>query len=433
MPIIKINTEGNNSFDTAQVGDLFYATNFWNIDLSKNPLAKGEWTVPAGERISGDCYASPIAGSADDTSQYKFCYTIPPQVDHGTFSDGRPNIDPPTGERSHVHAYPFILLGSLGGRRETWGTICNTTTKLAESGRCGNSAVYDMRIPNNNIRLPVRADNLNTLKICFDVNKNCTGDAQNIENVFIDSYLHRIDKPDLWPDGYQASWGDLNKINENATETWNLNFKLCLPEGFTATQATGGALINSTAPITVDGRQWGVFVKWETAGGDGGAANRNVASGLPASGKCSNSFYYVSFVPWSATIGTDTGFCNVTNLCINYDRFVDFVSSQEFKDRILGINGQAPVSARGRANYPKWIWDQVGQPPFLVEGRQAYVLDGIGLGNELWFSPNSAESCICWANVYFEIDGQVFGRPGTPTRPNCKVARCTAIVSANLA
>jgi len=123
MPIIKINTEGNNSFDTAQVGDLFYATNFWNIDLSKNPLAKGEWTVPAGERISGDCYASPIAGSADDTSQYKFCYTIPPQVDHGMFSDGRPNIDPPTGERSHVHAYPFILLGSLGGRREMTTSI----------------------------------------------------------------------------------------------------------------------------------------------------------------------------------------------------------------------------------------------------------------------------------------------------------------------
>jgi len=431
MPEIKINTDGNNSFDTAQVGDLFYATNFWNIDLSRNPLARGEWTVPAGNNISGDCYEQPVAGSADDASHATFCYTIPPQVDHGVNAQGEPNIDPPTGERSHVHAYPFILLGSLGGRRETWGTICNTTTALATSGRCGNSAVYDMRIPNTNINLPVRVDSLNTIKICFDINKNFAGDASNIDNVFIDSYLHRIDKPDLWPEGFQNSWGDLNKINENATETWNLNFKLCLPEGFTATQATGGALINSSAPITIDGRQWGLFVKWETAGGDGGSAIRDVATGLPANGKCANSFFYISFVPWSAALGTDSGFCNVTNMCINYDKFVDYVSSQEFKDRVLGVNGQPPVSARGQSNYPKWIWEQVGQPPFPVDGRERYVLDGIGLGNELWFSPNSAESCIRWSNISFEVNGQDFGKLTGPVKPNCKIARCTAVVSPN--
>ena len=128
MPNIKINTNGNNSFATAQVGDLFYATNFWNIDLSINPGARGEWIVPAGDNITGDCYASPADGSVDDTGRCTFCYTIPPQVNHGTDNNGQPNIDPPTGERSHVHAYPFILLGSLGGRHETWGTICNTTT-----------------------------------------------------------------------------------------------------------------------------------------------------------------------------------------------------------------------------------------------------------------------------------------------------------------
>lgn len=431
MPTIKINTDGNNSFDTAQVGDLFYATNFWNINLSLNAGARGEWTVPAGANIRGDCYASPTVGSVDDTGQSTFCYTIPPQVDHGENSRGERIVDPPTGETSHVHAYPFILLGSLGGRRETWGTICRTTPTLADAGRCGRSAVYDMRVPNANVKLPVRVDNIGSLKVCFDVNKNHSGDPQNIENVFIDTYLHRIDKPALWPDGYQGAWGDLNKINENATETWNLNFKLCLPEGFNATQATGGALINGNSPIVIDNREWGIFVKWETAGGDGGAANRDINSGLPANGKCNNSFFYVSFVPWSATIGVDAGYCNVTNFCINYDKFIDYISTAEFKDRILGTNQYSPVAARGKTNYPRWIWEQVGQPPFLVDARDIYVLDGVGLGNELWFSPNAAQSCIRWSHVYFEIDGQKFGNPGPVTNPKCKTARCTAIVSEN--
>jgi hypothetical protein len=415
-----------NGFAAAQVGDILYGTNAWNIDNTLNDYLI-QWTIPCGANLGGNCYDLPVEGSADDTGECTLCWRIQDPVDHGNG-----NVDP-VGSTFHVHAYPFMYFGSLGGRFETWGVQCGDTPQLAASGRCGNSPVFDMRAPNAAIGLPERADKLlatNRLRIKFDFKKNCTGADGNIDNGFIDTYLHRIDKSELWPDGFLAGWGDLNKINENATEAWNLNFKFCLPETLNASQATGGILINTDGPITLGGRQWGVYVKPE------GNGARDPNTGLPFAGKCAGPFFYVSFVPWSASQGIDRGICDEDNICIEYWEHLQFLASQEFKDRILGQNGFPilPDNRNGsgpQAHWPRWVWEHEGEPPFLVDAPGSFVLDGIGLGSELWQSPTNEVSCQCWNNVSFTSDRGVFGKTSSEFIPpdDAMSFTCTAVVS----
>jgi len=416
---------GGNGFPFVQVGDFYYAVNYWGVNLNLND-ASGSWTIPCGPQINGNCYEAPEEGSAEDSGECKMCWRIQDVVYWNT-TGGQSN----PGDTSRVWAYPFILFGSLGGRKETWGVPCGQTTALASTGRCNGinnptgEAVYDMRVPNAAIGLPERYDRITTQKFCFSFNKDCGGDPTNIENVFIDTYLHRIYQPALFPAGHTGTattpgnWGDVNKINENATETWNLNFKLCLPEfslnnpniNDPAAAATGGVLLNQT-PITLDGRQWGVFIKWENIGGS--SQPRDTTTGIQGSGNiCENSFFYISFVPWSATNPggqQNEGICSATDLCIDFLKFLQFVGSQEFKDRVLGQNGYTPASGKGQANYPRWVWEQVGEPDFVVDNPSGYVLDGIMLGNELWFSPNDVEACVCWSNVEHETSKGTFGK-----------------------
>jgi hypothetical protein len=419
MPVT-IETSGNNSFPAAQVGDIYYGPNLFGVNLNNEDGYAG-WTVPCGPQISNGCYEKPVEGTAEDTGQCTACWRIP---DNGLGTNG-------------VRGYMFQLFGSLGGRKETHGVPCGSTGTLAPNGRLSgcnfqngavvgsqeNEPVFDMRTPNAAIGLPERVDRIGNLSFCFSVNKECSGATSNIENVFIDTYLHRIYQPALYPvghtgsDGVAGNWGDLNKINENATETWNINFKLCLPEFSSGAdpgaQATGGVRINTT-PISIDGRQWGAYIKWENFSGNGPDAVRNVNTGRAAH-KCLNSFLYISFVPWSAATGQDRGICNADNVCINYDQFLGWVGSQEFKDRVLGQNGQPQVPANRQgsgqqAHWPRWVWDQVGQPRFVVDSPESYVLDGIGIGNEVWFSPTNQEACVCWEGVQFTTDRGTFGK-----------------------
>ena len=443
MPVT-IDTSGNNGFPVVQVGDILYGVNFWGVDLSVNPNSSGSWTVPCGAQISGNCYELPVEGSAEDTNNCEMCYTIQTPVMFN--QNGVPTPAGPANDTSRVNAYPYMQVGSAGGRDNTWGVACGQTGVLAAQGRCGGSAVYDMRDPNAAVGLPERVSNIGNIEMCFGIDKNCSGDPANVENVFIDTYLHRIDKPDLWPTGYQNIWGDLNKINENATETWNINFKYCLPEfavnatgtGITndpGAQATGGVRINTT-PIVIDGKDWAVYFKWEQLGQNN---PRNPVTGLQQNGKCTNSFFYISFIPWNVatTLGQQNQSCPDLDCCA-YSAFLSFVGSQEFKDRVLGQNGFAPVAANKQgsgqqANWPLWVYQNVGSPPFVVDNPSIYVLDGLQIGNELWFSPNGQQSCVCWSNVQFTTDAGVFGksREGIVIDPKmvCNSTTCIADVT----
>lgn len=438
MPVI-IDTSGNNSFPVVQVGDILYGLNFWGTNLAVNPDTGGSYEIPCGAQISGNCYELPVEGSAEDTGVCKMCYTMEsPQK----WTDGTTIFTEPLNDTSQVQAYPNMLFGSAGGRNETWGVACGTTPALS-GGRCKSSPLYDLRVPNGAIGLPERVDQIGAMDFCFDVNKNCTGDASNVENVFIDTYLHRIDKPALYPTGYQTSYGDLNKINGDNTETWNLNFKLCLPEfaaGATGTgitndagaQGTGGVRINTT-PIIIDGKEWAVYFKWENLGQTSNTRDPN--TGVQANGDCTNSFFYISFIPWDVGTGVTPTACP-TNWCCDFGLFIDWVGSQEFKDRVLGQNGYAPVAANKQgsgtqANWPLWVYQQVGSPPFVVDSPSSYVLDGIQVGNEIWYSPNTQESCVCYENVSFTTDVGVSGKSTREVKEGtCVKASCTAVVTA---
>jgi len=186
-------TAGNGSnFDIVQVGDIIYGPNYWGTNTSPNvnPNTNGTWSVPCGSMVNSDCYTLPVEGSAEDTNQCTFCYTVDnPQ----RFIDSNGNlVTEPVSNTFEVQAYPYYLLGSGdGGRDNTWGNPCGVLNQLAPSGRC-NSAVYDMRQSRDAVGLPQRLDLINTLKHYFEVIKDCGGQASNVENVFFDTYLHRI-------------------------------------------------------------------------------------------------------------------------------------------------------------------------------------------------------------------------------------------------
>jgi hypothetical protein len=442
---VTINGNDDN-FGQIQVGDIVYAVNAWGVNVQDTispDFGNISWSVPCGAAAGTNCWEVPTLDQYPADVACQMCWTLTENV----------------GNTFYVRAYPMMIFGSMGGRDTTWGAPkqgCDAprqTGTLANSGRCNNSAVYDMRDPNAAIGLPVRVDQIATLSFCFDADPQCSGDPNNVENVFIDTYWHLINSAALWPTGYNPAWGELNRINENATEMWNLNFKLCLPEGLNADAATGGPNLLLADPttypggcITIDGRSWEVHVKLEgrpcsrstvdqTIAGHGWAPNAAPANATL--NPCRNCFYYISFVPCGADgNGTNRGICGGSSTCINYAAFADFVKSQAFKDLVVNPSQAMPRDLydnqgnliESAAHFPRWIWEQVGEPPFPVDAPAAYALDGIALGNELWFSNAGQQSCACWSGVKFFTDRGEFGKRVTEDDPEPGVV-CTTGVS----
>ena len=88
-----IDTEGNNSFATVEIGGLLMSTNLWGVDLSRND-AYCSWTLAAGSQINDNAYEAPSEGESgpsimswriQDTVFYSGCllYTSPSPRDRG--------------------------------------------------------------------------------------------------------------------------------------------------------------------------------------------------------------------------------------------------------------------------------------------------------------------------------------------------------------
>lgn len=370
-------TNPTSGFDQIQVGDWVYTNNAYGINLGAGQ-GTIQWNVPDGGSLGGNCYDLPAEGTAADTGECTICHELHEGI----------------GDTTRVRAFPMMILGSQGGRDTTWGASKNgcpspITELVAAPSRCGNSAMYDLRQANAAVGYPALASAIPATEICFNADINCTGAQDNLSNIFIDTYWHRTDKPNLYPDGYnQALHGDLNKINENKTEAWNLNFWTCLPPTSINGNSDGGWTGGGSPVLTgvgIDGKSWDIYFKKE----GGGSCTRDIDGNIQNGNDCDNCFFYVSFVANPQLCGQD--------ICINYNAFADWVKSSTFESLIT-----TPGSVGNG------IWLDVGQPP--LPSTEQFVIDGLAIGSEIWYSPNSQESCVCLSGVSATVDGKVISK-----------------------
>ena len=370
-------TQATNAFDQIQVGKLVYLNNYYDYISQQGTI---QWNVPCGQNLAFGCWEDPDFIENGETC--KLCYNVPATYD--TFEQGDP--------LRRVRAFPAILLGSLNGRDSSWGvtdkTGCSQTGVLAQSGRCGNSKVYDMRDVASGTNLPSKVPDINNASICFDYNPNCEGVDTGVDNLFLDSYLHYIGNANDWPTGYDPSWGDLNKINGNKTSVWNINVWFCNdvhPNGPATTNWTGGSVMLNSFTLP-SGQQISVNCKHERAGNT-------------YNGSCSGGFFYIGII-------LNPPVCNGVK-CLNYKEILDYVSSQTFKDHVLN------------SVQCKQIWDDLGNPPFVVDEPTNYVLDGLMLGNEVWHSPDNQITCNCFDEVSFVVNSSPYGKFSAKTNDAC--------------
>ncbi len=390
------NTQANNGYSQIQVGALTYLNNYYDYVSQGGTI---EWSVPCGTNLAWGCWDAPETTSSTDVCE--LCYNVPTTFDASGWEQGDPY--------RRVRAFPTILLGSLNGRDSSWGvgakTGCFYTGELAQTGRCNglnsdgsddlSHTVYDMRDVNAATSLPVKYSDLNSSIICFDYEENCNGTVDAVDNLFLDSYFHYIGDSALWPDGYQTSWGELNKINGNKTSAWNLNVWFCRdihPNSTATTAWTGGGVMLSSFTLP-SGQNVSINCKHERGG-------HTFDEG------CGGGFFYIGVILNPQECGA---------YCLDYQELADYVGSQLFKDHVL--NNPACLQ----------IWNDLGNPPFIVDEPQNYVLDGLALGNEIWFSETNQLTCNCFKDVSFFVNGSVYGKTSQKVTTDCLA--CSSITT----
>lgn len=353
-------TQPNNAFDQLQVGKLVYLDNYYRdpqgstIDVS--------WEIPCGQQLGFNCYTDPSPFEVDGSEFCKLTYNVQQEV----------------GNTQFVRMYPSWLLGTLGGRDSSHGVGakvgCNTTGILAPSGRCGNSAVYDMRDVKAATGFPIKPADLPQTSICYR-NSICEGSTLAVRNTFDDAYIHYIADPSLWPSGYNSAWGDENKINARATATWNINTWRQWPNYGSGINWTGGTVFTN---ITLGGRNFDVYCKHE---------NRPNAWNAG----CGAGFFYIGFRPTSPVIAGELD-------CLDFSAQLAWVSSIDFKNRVLGD----PACLQ--------IWNDLGQPPFIVDEPNNFLLAGLQGGNEVWFSQENEPTVECWSDLSIKVGNETYGK-----------------------
>jgi hypothetical protein len=355
-------------YNQIDVGDLTYLNNYY--DYGYDSTGWVEWRVYAGDQISSGAYQF----STNNTAAIS--YFVPDTLGDGFY---------------RVRAYPCILAGSMGGRDSSHGVGDKTGNHkvkvLADSGRCW-SKVYDMRDVNRLVHLPEKLNNLlnKTITISF---KHKSEDLA-YDNVFLDSYLHYIGDKNIYPVGYLDSWGELNKINAGETSAFNINIWTQMdqhPHSSATTAWTGGTIMIDEFTLP-SGQRCSINVKHERK-------NNKFDEG------CSGGFFYVGII----LEGKDTE----EKVVLNYGEILDYVCSEEFKKAVLSHREA------------KAIYKSVGSPPFPIDEKENYILDGIALGKEVWFNKNEYVSSATFKEVEFNIAGKIISSTTSNNNINPKL------------
>ena len=229
--------------------------------------------------------------------------------------------DSPTERNSFVRAFPAMVVGTMGGRFESWGVECGVTQPfLTNIMRHGGSPVFQMETVAAATGMPVKAAELD-----YDVRVSVKaelldGDAANgVANVFMDSYWHDVSDQALVPGASRNLVDTINGVNSNFTEVWNLNIWFDYPrfEG-SASSWTGGFRIGSVS--FNEGGKFDVHFKIE--GARDGHRPRCVT------GESDNCFLYIGLVAADSNASRN-------GVTVNYTEIAQWMRSAAFRDLFL--------------------------------------------------------------------------------------------------
>ncbi len=397
----KSTPEPNQPFSKFQLADSLYTGNVYDgralLAGDNNQLFYSDgvqdfvrWTVPVSQALpdNQDSCNTP-QGNGPISLQYRM-------------TAGKDAVD----RFFYVRAFPAMVLGTMGGRFESWGVECGNATELTgNNDRDGNSPVFDMAPVNAATGFPVIASNFpDPVKISIKADINTAEATNGIANIFLDSYWHDVSAVSRLPAQNNAWLNTINGINADVTEVWNLNIWFDWPDidGRQIDSWTGGKFLD-TVQIT-DNPQFDVYVKAE-----GPRVNNIPTCTLGGDRNC---FIYIALALTDKSRTAD-------GVTINYTEIANWMRSEAFRN--LFLEGADLIGTGEPKGIAYEIWQTIDGPqndshpdPAKRGPRfpdEAHVIGGLHLGSELWFNPTGEPAEIQFDTLGVSVDGTgVFGR-----------------------
>ncbi len=305
--------------------------------------------------------------------------------------------DSPHERNTFVRSYPAMVVGSMGGRYESWGVECGQVdTILPSVQRHGGSPVYQMETVAAATGLPVLVSDLDyDVRVSVKADINTAEASPGIANVFMDSYWHNVSDVALVP-GNEAQLVDtINGISSDYTEVWNLNIWFDYPrfEG-SASSWTGGFDIGSVT--LAEGGEFDIYFKIEGSR-DGHLPRCRLGTNV-------NCFLYIGLV------ATDENAAR-NGITVNYTEIAEWMQSADFRD--LFLTGAFETDTPAAKAFEAWQMidgtDNDNHPDPAKRGPrfpdQNHVVGGIHLGAELWYNPDAVPATIEFEALGVEVEG----------------------------
>lgn len=369
MPTLNgTNSAGAERFEAS---DVVFDVNLFNGSAYGNPAEqKVDITIPVKNEGS-------ICGQAIVDGTCTFTFT----GDRNAF---------PANDDFRVLSYPRGFLGSMGGRYCTAGFLCGAFEGAGilqgrrVQGTALESPVFDLRIPQANIGLPARLDEINSLVLTASAN-HCAG-TKPYANYFVDAYIYDTTQNPPLP---QYS-GTVNGINDQFNRMWNTNVWFAHPnqdamwaarqagdfalENALIRQFTGGEVVRSDFQLEAGGDVYKMVFKHE----------------MPR-----NNFFYVGFVRVEMADGTKP---TPNTFQLEYRSIVDYLLTDSFWN-LVQSEGQDIIAAMAQ-----------GSPSLtVVRPNSNMFIDGVAIGNESFGQPGSDSGTICWDEMRWDLNGQTYG------------------------
>lgn len=370
----------NNVYDGRQLD----ASNNWNLIFYEGVQDFVRWEVPA---LLGTDSSPCFRPQADEPLKLTYRLTS--------------RKDSPSERNTFVRSYPAMVVGSMGGRYESWGVECGQLdTILSSVERHGGSPVYQMESVAAATGLPVLVGDLDyDIRVSVKADLTLPAASTGIANLFMDSYWHNVSDPSIVPDTSVVD--TINGISSDYTEVWNLNIWFDYPrfEG-RASSWTGGFKIGS---LTLEeGGNFDVYFKVEGSR-DGHLPKCRL-------GTNENCFLYIGLVTTDSQAAKN-------GITVNYTEISNWMLSPEFRD--LFLTGAFESGTAAAKAYEAWqLIDGTENDKSADPAKRGprfpdkdHVIGGIHLGSELWYNPDATSATILFETLGVEVEGKgQFGR-----------------------
>ncbi len=380
------NANNNDAYHRIQIGDRLYMTNLFNAGAGGVADINSVTT-----RLDIGVQNCPSIGDNEEFARFDACHSGCDTL--GEFKISYTGVIGNTA--GGVRGFPAMVLGSAGGRNETWGVPCNSIDILYNkdntSGSRGfqawrdfvanpnsgnpddqRSHIYDLEQARQATGYPSLASDLPSTTVSINA-RDCG--APGTVNGFIDTYWHDVSPSGNTPTGanglkLQDLAGTINGINGRCTRMWNLNLWWDHPDPsseMSTRRFTGGRILGigtgnsrraSDNQVLIDGRTQYIAIKWESGG--------------------NNNFFYVAFVFTPSNMQP----------VINYNAYADYLASDDFWDDIQADSyAQAIIRTMSNPQSPDPLLNATGNGAKAVSVRRpdgAFAVDSIQVGTEMW-------------------------------------------------